>query len=163
DDLSIDYDHLDGLWAPIAEQLNYRCLNEASGLDNSTSEMISSWIWERLKLKLPTMSGITVYETAACGATYDGASYRICKDVTIDSAVRHRHAPMSAPRHRIHGHTYTLRLHLSAPLDQVMGWTVDFGDVKAIFDPIFRSLDHHPLHEQAEIADGDTTTIARWL
>jgi 6-pyruvoyltetrahydropterin/6-carboxytetrahydropterin synthase len=44
-----------------------------------------------------------------------------------------------------------------------MGWTVDFGDVKAVFDPIFKSLYHHPLHEQPELADGDTTTIARWL
>lgn len=162
-DLSIDYDHLDDLWAPIAAQVNYRCLNEIPGLSNPTSEMISSWLWERLKPELPAMSWVTVYETASCGATYDGANYRIWKDFTVDSAVQLRHAPTSDPRHRVHGHTYTLRLHLGAPLDQVMGWTVDFGDVKAVFDPIFKSLDHHPLHEQAELADGDTTTIARWL
>lgn len=162
-DLSIDYDHLDDLWAPIAAQVNYRCLNEIPGLSNPTSEMISSWLWERLKPELPAMSWVTVYETASCGATYDGANYRIWKDFTVDSAVQLRHAPANDPRHRVHGHTYTLRLHLGAPLDQVMGWTVDFGDVKAVFDPIFKSLDHHPLHEQAELADGDTTTIARWL
>jgi 6-pyruvoyltetrahydropterin/6-carboxytetrahydropterin synthase len=162
-DLSIDYDHLDDLWAPIAAQLNYRCLNEIPGLSNPTSEMISSWLWERLKPELPTMSWVTVYETASCGATYDGANYRIWKDFTVDSAVKLRHAPANDPRHRVHGHTYTLRLHLGAELDQVMGWTLDFGDVKAVFDPIFKSLDHHPLHEQPELADGDTTTIARWL
>ena len=163
DAMRIDYDHLDDLWAPIAAQINYRCLNEVPGLSNPTSEMISSWLWEHLKPDLPTMSWVTVYETASCGATYDGAIYRIWKDFTIDSAVRLRRAPSDDPRHRIHGHTYTLRLHLGGPLDQVLGWTVDFGDVKAVFDPIFRSLDHHPLHEQADLADGDTTTIARWL
>lgn len=162
-DLSIDYDHLDELWAPIAAQVNYRCLNDVPGLENPTSEMISSWLWERLKPALPALSWVTVYETASCGATFDGANYRIWKDFTIDSAVRHRHAPANDPRHAIHGHTYTLRLHLRAPLDQVMGWTIDFGDVKAVFDPIFKSLDHHPLHERVEFADGDTTTIARWL
>jgi len=162
-DLSIDYDHLDALWAPIAAQLDYRCLNEVAGLENPTSEMISSWIWEQLKPALPTLSWVTVYETASCGATFDGSTYRIWKDFTIDSAVRYRHAPDSDPRHAIHGHTYTLRLHLQAPLDQVMGWTVDFGDVKAVFDPIFKSIDHHPLHERAELADCDTATIARWL
>ena len=162
-DLSIDYDHLDELWAPIAAQVNYRCLNEVPGLENPTSEMISSWLWERLKPALPALSWITVYETASCGATFDGSNYRIWKDFTIDSAVRHRLAPVNDPRHAVHGHTYTLRLHLSAPLDQVMGWTVDFGDVKAVFDPIFKTLDHHPLHEQADLADGDTSTIARWL
>ncbi|MBK6280842.1 MAG: 6-carboxytetrahydropterin synthase [Gammaproteobacteria bacterium] len=162
-DLSIDYDHLDQLWAPIAAQVNYRCLNDVSGLENPTSEMISSWLWERLKPALPALSWVTVYETASCGATFDGLHYRIWKDFTIDSAVRHGRAPANDPRQAIHGHTYTLRLHLCAPLDHLMGWTIDFGDVKAVFDPIFKTLDHHPLHEHAELADGDTTTIARWL
>jgi 6-pyruvoyltetrahydropterin/6-carboxytetrahydropterin synthase len=162
-DLSIDYDHLDELWAPIAALVNFRCLNEVPGLETPTSEMISSWLWERLKPALPALSWVSVYETASCGAVFDGSNYRIWKDFTIDSAVRHRRAPASDPRHAIHGHTYTLRLHLVAPLDKVLGWTVDFGDVKAVFDPIFKSLDHHPLHEMAELADGDTTTIAQWL
>jgi 6-pyruvoyltetrahydropterin/6-carboxytetrahydropterin synthase len=162
-DLSIDYDYLDALWAPIAAQINFRCLNDVPGLDNPTSEMLSSWLWERLKPVLPALSWITVYETASCGATFDGANYRIWKDFTIDSAVRHQRAAADDPRHAIHGHTYTLRLHLSAPLDQVMGWTIDFGDVKTVFNPIFKMLDHHPLHERAELADGDTTTIACWL
>jgi len=162
-DMSIDYDILDKLWQPISAQLNYRCLNDIPGLSNPTSEMLSSWLWERLKPELPTLSRVAVYETASCGATYDGANYRIWKDFTIDSAVQLQHAPIDDPRHRIHGHTYTLRLHLGAPLDQIMGWTVDFGDVKAVFDPIFKSLDHHPLHEQTALADGDSTTIARWV
>lgn len=162
-DLSIDYDRLDELWAPIAAQVNYRCLNEVQGLENPTSEMISSWLWERLKPALPALSWVTVYETASCGATFDGLNYRIWKDFTLDSAVRHRQAPSTDPRHGIHGHTFTLRLHLSAPLDQVMGWTVDFGDVKAIFDPMFKSLDHHALYEQPGLEDGDTGSIARWI
>lgn len=162
-DLSIDYDHLDKLWAPIAALVNYRYLNEVPGLENPTSEMISSWVWQQLKPALPALSWVTVYETASCGATFDGSNYRIWKDFTIDSAVRYRRAPANDPRHAIHGHTYTLRLHLHAPLNQVMGWTVDFGDVKAIFDPIFKSLDHHPIHELAGMEDGDTTSIARWL
>lgn len=162
-DLSIDYDLLDELWAPVASMVNYRCLNDVPGLGNPTSELLSSWLWERLKPVLPPLSWITVYETASCGSTFDGRRYRIWKDFTIDSAVRHRRAPHRDPRHGIHGHTFTLRLHLSAPLDQVMGWTVDFGDVKAIFDPIFKALDHHPLHEQAGLEDGDTATIAQWI
>lgn len=162
-DLGIDYDRLDELWAPIASQLNYRCLNDVAGLENPTSEMISSWLWERLKPELPPLSWITVYETASCGATFDGERYRIWKDFTLDSAVRHRQAPASEPQHSVHGHTYKLRLHLSAPLDLVMGWTIDFGDVKAVFDPLFKSLDHHPLHELPGLEDGDTMTIARWI
>lgn len=162
-DLSIDYDHLDEIWAPLHHQLNYGCLNDLPGLQNPTSEMLSSWLWERIKPQLPELSWITVYETASCGANYDGQRYRIWKELTLDSALQLKRAPDGSALRRIHGHTYTMRLHLSAPLDQVMGWTIDFGDVKEIFNPIFKALDHQPLHEIDDLADCDTASIADWI
>ena len=161
--IGIDYDRIDELWAPLHAQLNYRCLNDIEGLDNPTSELIAAWIWQRLKPDLPELSWVTVYETGSCGAHFDGHAYRIWKEFTLDSAVALRQAPASDPRAGLHGHTYTLRLHLSAALDTVMCWTVDFGDVKDLFEPIFKSLDHHPLLEIAGIDDGDTASIARWV
>lgn len=161
--LSIDYDHLDALWANVHSQLNYQCLNEISGLENPTSENLASWIWRRLKPELPELSWITVFETGFCGANFDGENYRIWKEFTLDSAVRIASAPSGSPRSRIHGYTYTLRLHLKAPLDVVMGWTVDFGDVKAIFDPIFKAIDHHPLYELQDLADCDAASLGRWI
>ena len=160
----VDYDALDGAWAQLASLLNYSCLNDIAGLENPTSEMLSSWIWQKLKPVVPSLTAVSVYETASCGATFDGHNYCIWKDFTIDSAVRYRHATDS--RRHVHGYTYTLRLHLSAPLDQVMGWTVDFGDVKEVFTPVFKSLDHHPLHQNPEllaVSNGDTGSMAKWL
>jgi 6-pyruvoyltetrahydropterin/6-carboxytetrahydropterin synthase len=162
-DISIDYDHLDDCWAPLHMQLNYGCLNDLPGLANPTSEVLSSWLWARLKPVLPALSWVTVYETASCGANFDGTHYRIWKDFTLDSAVRLQQAPQGSPLRRIHGHTYTLRLHLCAPLDAVMGWTVDFGDVKELFNPIFKALDHHPLFENPALQSGDAATIAHWI
>jgi len=161
--LSIDYDHIDALWAPLHMQLNYHCLNEIEGLANPTSEMISAWIWARLKPVLPELSWVTVFETASCGANFDGASYRIWKDFTLDSAVQLQRAPPGTAQARVHGHTYTLRLHLNAPLDPVFGWTIDFGEVKDIFDPLFRQLDHHALQGVGGLADGDPATLAAWV
>lgn len=162
-EIGIDYDHLDEIWAPIHEELNFSCLNDISGLSNPTSELISSWIWQRIKPQLPELSWVTVYETASCGAHFDGTNYRIWKEMTLDSALRLKHAPEGDPRRRIHGHTYTLRLHLQAPLDEVMGWTVDFGDVKELFTPVFKKLDHHPLHEITGIDDNDTASLVRHI
>jgi len=165
----VDYDALDNAWAQVSDRLQHRCLNDIDGLENPTSEMLAAWLWQRLKGPRPLLSSliaVSVYETASCGATFDGQAYRIWKDFTIDSAVRYRHADAVDPRARVHGYTYTLRLSLSAPLDQVMGWTVDFGDVKEVFNPVFKALDHHPLHENAELAalsSGDTASMARWL
>lgn len=161
--LAIDYDLLDSLWAPIHAQLDHACLNDIPGLENPTSENISAWIWAQLKPSLPELSWVTVYETASCGAHFDGHHYRIWKEMTLDSAMQLRHAPDGDFRRRIHGHTYTLRLHLHADLDRVMGWTIDFGDVKALFDPIFRRLDHHPLYELPGVEDNDVASLARWI
>lgn len=162
-DLGIDYDHIDACWAPLHAQLDHACLNDLPGLANPTSEVLSAWIWQRLKPQLPELSWVTVYETGSCGAHFDGLNYRIWKELTLDSAVRLRHAPEGDARRRIHGHTFTLRLHLAAPLDAVMGWTIDFGDVKEVFDPIFARLDHRPLHELPGVADNDTASLARWV
>lgn len=160
---SIDYDHIDRIWAPIQSELDYQCLNNIEGLSNPTSELISSWLWSRLKQSLPELSSVTVFETDSCGANFDGSTYRIWKDFTLDSAVQVRNTPADHCLARLHGHTFLLRLQLLAPLDQIMGWTIDFGDVKAKFDPIFKQLDHHPLHELAGIPNSDTTSLAHWI
>ena len=44
--MGVDYDHLDALWAPLHAHLDHACLNDLPGLENPTSEMLSSWIWE---------------------------------------------------------------------------------------------------------------------
>lgn len=161
--MGIDYDQIDAVWAPVHAELDHACLNDIPGLENPTSELLSAWIWARLKPHLPNLSWVTVYETATCGAHFDGAHYRIWKEISLDSAVQLRHAPAGDARRRIHGHTFTLRLHLNAPLDTVMGWTIDFGDVKEVFTPIFMRLDHQPLYELPGASDNDTATLARWI
>lgn len=161
--LGIDYDLIDKLWEPIHRELDHACLNDVPGLSNPTSEVIAAWLWGRIKPELPTLSWVTVYETAQCGANYDGNQYRIWKEVTLDSSLALRFAPRNDPRHRIHGHTYTLRLHLCAPLDEVMGWTVDFGDVKDLFTPVFKRIDHRPLHELPGLEQPDVASLAHWI
>lgn len=156
-------DRLDRSWAPLHDDLHLACLNDLPGLANPTSEVLASWIYDKLKPALPELRRVTVYETATCGAHYDGARYRIWKELTLDSAVRLKHAPEGDRRRRIHGHTYTLRLHLSATLDRVLGWTVDFGDVKTLFEPIFRELDHQPLYELPGAGDNDVGSLLRWI
>jgi 6-pyruvoyltetrahydropterin/6-carboxytetrahydropterin synthase len=44
-----------------------------------------------------------------------------------------------------------------------MGWTVDYGDVKEVFKPIYKNLDHHRLDKLEGIVDTDTASICRWI
>jgi len=163
DDDTLTHDTIDDAWAPLHMRLNYRCLNDLRGLENPTSELLASWLWKELRDTLPTLAGVTVFETASCGAHFDGTGWRIWKDFSFDSASLLRHAPADDARAQLHGHTYLLRLHLHAPLVPRMGWAVDFGDVKTLFTPVFNAVDHRPLHEIAGLEDGDTATLAAWI
>jgi 6-pyruvoyltetrahydropterin/6-carboxytetrahydropterin synthase len=162
-DMGIDYDHIDECWAPIHQILDHACLNDIAGLENPTSEMLAAWIWQRLAQQLANLSWVTVYETVTAGCHFDGKHYRIWKEQRFESALRLAQAPQGDKRRQLHGHSYLLRLHLSAPLDPVQGWTVDYGDVKSLFKPAYEALDHHPLNELDNIQDADLTSLARWI
>ena len=162
-DLGVDFDRLGSCWIPLEAQLNCACLNEIHGLENPTSEMLANWIWNNLKSELPELSWVTVYETTSAGCHYDGVNYRIWKEQSFDSALRVKRAPEGHPLQRLHGHSYVVRLHLSAALDKVMGWTVDYGDVKEAFNPACNTLDHHQLNDIAELIDTDAASVAGWI
>jgi 6-pyruvoyltetrahydropterin/6-carboxytetrahydropterin synthase len=149
------HDRIDEAWAPLHVALQHRCLNDIEGLHNPTSEMLAAWLWQQLQPGLPGLHRVTVFETGSSGAAYDGARFRIWKQFTLDSAVRDERG--------LYGHTFALWLHLSAPLDELLGWVVDFGDVKTLFAPIFEQLDHQPLHELAGVAACDCASLARWV
>nr|WP_280818895.1 6-carboxytetrahydropterin synthase [Thiorhodococcus minor] len=72
-------------------------------------------------------------------------------------------APEGDPRRRLHGHSYLLRLHLTAPLDQVLGWTVDYGDVKTLFKPVYAQLDHHRLSALPRLREADPASLTLWM
>ncbi|MBP7711198.1 MAG: 6-carboxytetrahydropterin synthase [Gammaproteobacteria bacterium] len=162
-DLGVDFDRLEALWAPFRGELHHACLNDLPGLENPTSEMLAAWLWRRLQPELPELSWVTVYETTTAGCHYDGAHFRIWKELKFESALRLARAPRGDPRRRLHGHSYLVRLHLSAPIDTVMGWTVDYGDVKEVFQPTYKALDHHLLNELPGLADADPATLTRWV
>lgn len=162
-DMGVDFDQIAALWAPLHAELDHACLNDIPGLDNPTSELLCAWLWARLKPRVPPLSWVTVYETATAGCHFDGTHYRIWKELRFESALRLEQAPAGDRRRRLHGHSYLLRLHLSAPLDAVLGWTVDYGDVKALFKPVYDRLDHHRLDALTGPAGADPAGLARWM
>ena len=57
---------------PVRVELDHRYLNELPGLENPTSEVLATWIWDRLVGPLPSLSRVTVRETCTSGVTYEG-------------------------------------------------------------------------------------------
>ena len=68
----MDYVDIKDAFQPIFDQLDHRCLNEVTGLENPTSEILAKWIWDRLKVLLPQLSAIVVAETCTAKAEYKG-------------------------------------------------------------------------------------------
>ena len=68
----MDFAEMKEKFRPIEEQLDHRYLNEIAGLENSTSENIAKWIWERLKPELPMLWQVTVHETCTSRCVYRG-------------------------------------------------------------------------------------------
>jgi 6-pyruvoyltetrahydropterin/6-carboxytetrahydropterin synthase len=162
-DMGVDFDRLEKIWAPLYADLDHACLNDIPGLENPTSEMLARWIWERLRPVFPQLSCVTVYETATAGCHYDGVHYRIWKEQRFESALQLVQAPEGDRRRRLHGHSYLLRLHLTAPLDEVLGWTIDYGDVKRRFKPVYDALDHHRLDALPRLRQADPGNLLLWI
>lgn len=161
--MGVDFDHLGACWQPLQQQLQHACLNDLPGLANPTSECLAAWLWERLKPVLAPLSWVTVFETVTAGCHYDGQHYRIWKEQRFESALTLPQAPQGDPRRSLHGHSYLIRLHLTAPLDTVLGWTVDYGDVKERFKPLYQQLDHQRLDQLPGLAQADAVSLLHWL
>ncbi|QCI18944.1 6-carboxytetrahydropterin synthase QueD [Buchnera aphidicola] len=66
----MDYKEIKLLFQPIYEQLDHHFLNNISGLENPTSEVLAKWIWDRLKPNLSMLSSVMVKETCTSGCRY---------------------------------------------------------------------------------------------
>ncbi|MBA4149412.1 MAG: 6-carboxytetrahydropterin synthase QueD [Verrucomicrobia bacterium] len=68
----MDYADISAAFKPLYQQLDHYFLNEIEGLENPTSEIISKWIWDRLKPTLPLLCEVVVAETCTARAVYRG-------------------------------------------------------------------------------------------
>ncbi len=68
----MDFADLKAACAPIIDALDHRYLNEIAGLENPTSEVIATWLWERLAPRVVGLTSIEVRETCTSGCIYRG-------------------------------------------------------------------------------------------
>ncbi len=150
-----EYEHLFEQFQPLYDRLHRRLLNEIEGLENPTSENLSSWLWEKLKTAIPSLTSVTVYETDSVGSLYSGKLWDCFKEFAMDSAILGEYGPM--------GHTYVVRLYIQGTLDATLGWTRDFGEIKDTFKPHYKELDHHPLHQVNGLNSTHLPALADWI
>jgi 6-pyruvoyltetrahydropterin/6-carboxytetrahydropterin synthase len=65
-----DYHEINEVMRPVLGEIDHRVLNEVSGLENPTSEILAKWIFERAKVKLTLLKSVTIMETPSTECTY---------------------------------------------------------------------------------------------
>lgn len=68
----MDFADLRAAIDPLIEQLDHRYLNDIPGLEKPTAEVLTEWIWKRLKPVLPGLCRLELFETSKCGCVFEG-------------------------------------------------------------------------------------------
>jgi 6-pyruvoyltetrahydropterin/6-carboxytetrahydropterin synthase len=88
---------------------------------------------------------------------------QIFKEFTFEAAHRLPFVPAGHKCARLHGHSYTVEVHVAGEVDPVTGWIMDFGDIKAAFKPVHAQLDHFYLNEIDGLENPTSENLARWI
>lgn len=64
---------------------------------------------------------------------------------------------------RIHGHSFRIEVHVTGPVEEPVGWVMDFADLKQAFRPVYEQLDHRFLNEIQGLENPTSENLARWI
>jgi len=87
----------------------------------------------------------------------------IYKEFTFEAAHLLPNVPAGHKCGRLHGHSFRVQVHVRGPLDPVLGWVMDFADLKAVVKPVIARLDHYFLNDIPGLENPTSEVIARWL
>ncbi len=87
----------------------------------------------------------------------------IYKDITFEAAHLLPNLPDGHKCRRLHGHSFKIRLFLKGPINQSVGWVMDYSDIKSAFAPIFEQLDHHYLNDIKGLENPTSEILVKWI
>ena len=87
----------------------------------------------------------------------------IYKEFTFESAHKLPNVPEGHKCARLHGHSFKTRIYISGDVLPDAGWIMDFGDLKAAFNPIYQQLDHNYLNDIEGLENPTSENLAIWI
>ena len=87
----------------------------------------------------------------------------LVKDFRFEAAHFLPNVPEGHKCRRIHGHSFKGEVAVRGPVDPLLGWVMDFADLKAVVDPIVNRLDHYLLNEIDGLANPTSEVLAVWI
>ncbi|NIH16413.1 6-carboxytetrahydropterin synthase QueD [Serratia symbiotica] len=85
------------------------------------------------------------------------------KDFQFEAAHRLSHVPEGHKCARLHGHSFMVRLEVTGEVNHHTGWVMDFAELKAVFTPIWKRLDHHYLNDIPGLENPTSEVLAAWI
>lgn len=64
---------------------------------------------------------------------------------------------------RLHGHSFRFDVVVEGDVDPEKGYLIDYGQIKAVTEPIVRQLDHYYLNEIPGLSNPTSEVVAKWL
>ena len=87
----------------------------------------------------------------------------IYKEFSFEAAHRLPNVPEGHKCARLHGHSFHVRVTVSGEIDPVLGWVMDFADIKAACRSVHDQLDHRYLNDIAGLENPTSEVIAKWI
>lgn len=85
------------------------------------------------------------------------------KSFQIEAAHRLPKVPPGHKCGRMHGHSFVIEIVVEGPVDPVMGWVMDYADIKAAFRPLYDQLDHNLLNNLPGLENPTSESLAVWI
>ncbi|WUH98836.1 6-carboxytetrahydropterin synthase QueD [Spirillospora sp. NBC_00431] len=87
----------------------------------------------------------------------------IFREFTFEAAHRLPNVPDGHKCARLHGHSYRVKVYVSGEVDPLMGWLMDFAEIKAAVKPVIDRLDHYYLNEVPGLENPTSEQLAKWI
>ncbi len=66
----------------------------------------------------------------------------ISKDFEFEACHSLPHLPWQHKCHRLHGHSYKVRVTCAGEIDSVLGWVIDYADISKVVNTVIEAIDH---------------------
>jgi len=88
---------------------------------------------------------------------------KIVKSFRFEAAHYLPNLPESHKCRRLHGHSFQFDVHVEGPVDDHLGWVMDFGEVSRVVKPVVERLDHYLLNDIEGLENPTSEVIAVWI
>ncbi len=85
------------------------------------------------------------------------------KKFSFDAAHFLPNVPVGHKCNQLHGHTYTMAVHVKGIPHERLGWVIDFSELTEAVKPVLEKLDHKLLNDISGLSNPTSEQLAIWL